>query len=60
MLSCFSWSSLVTGPKFHTNIIGSGFGTIFVRDLTRRSGILSFEFCPISRDWGELGIPNMA
>ena len=50
--------------KFHVNIItGSGVMTIFFyKGLTGNpeSEIPSSEFCPISGDWGELGIPNLA
>ena len=49
--------------KFHVNIInGSGIMTIsFIRDWPeiRKSEIPPSEFCPISRDWGKLWIPNL-
>ena len=51
-------------PNFHVNIItGSGVVTIFFyKGLTRNleNGNTPFEFCPISGDWGELGVPNLA
>ena len=50
--------------KFHVNIItGSGITTIFFyKGLTkiRKSEIPSSEFCPISGDWDELWVPNLA
>ena len=50
--------------KFHVNIItGSGDMTIsFYRRFTKngKSEIKPSEFCPVSGDWGELGIPNLA
>ena len=46
--------------KFHTNIItGSGVAKTVYKGLTRNPEILLSEFCPISGDWGELGIPNL-
>ena len=51
-------------PNFHVNIItGSGVVTIFFyKGLTRNleNGNTPFEFCPISGDWGELEVPNLA
>ena len=59
--------SLVTfsyWSKFHVNIItGSGIMAIFFyKDWPeiRKSEIPLSEFCPISEDWGELCIPNLA
>ena len=50
--------------KFHVNIItSSGAMTVFYLkgiDLNRKSEIPPSEFCPISGDWGKLGIPNLA
>ena len=48
--------------KFHVSIItGSGIMTIFFyKGLTRNPEIPPSEFCPISGDWGELWIPNLA
>ena len=50
--------------KFHVNIItGSGIMTIFFyKGLTRnwKSEIPPSEFFPISGDWGQLWIPNLA
>ena len=49
--------------KFHVNIIaGSRFVIIFFyKGLTRypEAEIPPSKFCPISGDWGELGIPNL-
>ena len=49
--------------KFHVNII-TGFGIMaifFYKGLTRNPEIGNpFEFCPISGDWDELWIPNLA
>ena len=49
---------------FHVNMItSSGVMTIFFyKGLTRNSilGNTPSESCPISRDWGKLGIPNLA
>ena len=49
--------------KWHVNVItGSGGMTIFFkRDWPeiRKSEIPRSEFCPISGDWGELGISNL-
>ena len=50
--------------KFHVNIItGSGVMIIFFdKRLTSilEIGIAPSEFCLISGDWGEVGIPNLA
>ena len=51
--------------KFHANIItGSGVTTIFsfIRDWPEILKLEkpSSEFCPISREWDKLGIPNQA
>ena len=50
--------------KFQVNIItGSGVTAIFVYKRSTRNPeirILQFEFCPISGDWGELGIHYLA
>ena len=49
--------------RFHVNIIiDSRVLTIFLyKGLTRNQEIGNTppEFCPISRDWGKLGIPNL-
>ena len=65
----FFWCSFVSlikfsyWSKFHVNVItGSGVMTIFFyKELTRNPqiGIPPPEFCPISGDQGELGIPNL-
>ena len=48
--------------KFHViNITGSEIMTIFFhKGLTRSLAIGNTEFCQISGDWGNLGIPNLA
>ena len=50
--------------KFHVHIVtGSGITIIFfIRDWPEiwKSEIPQSEFCPISRDWGKLGIANLA
>ena len=48
--------------EFHVNFItGSGVMTIsFNMRLTRNLEIPPSEFCPISGDWDEVGIPNLA
>ena len=66
----FFWRCIVSLAKFsywsksHANVItGSGIMIIFfVRDWSeiRKSEIPRSEFCPISRDWSELWIPNFA
>ena len=67
MSSLKSFISLVKysyWSKFHINIItGSGVTTIFFyKGLTRNPeiGNTPSEFRPISGDWDELGIPNLA
>ena len=71
MTSCqFFWRCFVPiveftyWPKFLGNIItGSGVLTIFFyNELTTNSkiGNTPVELCPISTDWGKLGIPNLA
>ena len=50
--------------KFHINVItGSGVTTIsFYKGLIRNPeiGNTPSDFCPISGDWDDLGIPNLA
>ena len=48
--------------RFHVNIItGSGVIIIFFnKGLTRNPEIPPSEFCPLSEDWGKLGIQNLA
>ena len=55
-------SSLVTGPSFISVSSLELWPFTFIRDWSeiRKSETPSSEFCPISRDWGELGIPNLA
>ena len=63
----FFWCCFVFLVKFsylsksHVNIItGSGVMTIsFYNRLTRNLEIPPSEFCPISGDWGKLGVPNL-
>ena len=46
--------------KFHVNIItGSGVVTVFFYERSRNQKYF-YEFCPISGDWGELEISNLA
>ena len=59
----FSLAKLSYWSKFPVNIItGSEVMTISVyKGLTRNLEIGSLsDFCPISGDWGELEIPNLA
>ena len=60
----FLLSSLVTGPSFMSisSLILELWQFSFVRDRPeiRKSEILPFEYCPISGDWTELEIPNLA
>ena len=68
--SIFFWCCFVSlvkfsyWSKFHVNIVTrSGIMTIFFyKGLTRnwKSEILPSEFFPISGDWGQLWIPNLA
>ena len=55
---------LVTGPSFMpiTSLVLDLWQFSFIRDWSeiRKSEILLSEFCPISGDWGELGIPYLA
>ena len=45
--------------KFYVNII-TGSGIISFIRIDQKSEIPPSEFCPISGDWGELWIPNLA
>ena len=60
----FLLSSLVTGPSFMSisSLVLELWQFSFIRDWPeiRKSEILLSEFCPISGDWGELGIPYLA
>ena len=60
----FLLSSLVTGPSFMSisSLVLELWQFSFIRDWPeiRKSEIPPSEFCPISGDWGELGIPNLA
>ena len=55
---------LVTGPSFMSisSLVLELWQFSFIRDWPeiRKSEIPPSEFCPISGDWGELGIPNLA
>ena len=57
-----SSSSLVYWSKFHVNIITCSGVMLTFKDWpeTQKSEISTSEFCPISGDWSELGIPNSA
>ena len=60
----FLFSSLVTGPSFMSisSLVLELWQFSFIRDWPeiRKSEIPPSEFCPISGDWGELWIPNLA
>ena len=60
----FLLSSLVTGPSFMSisSPVLELWQFSFIRDWPeiRKSEIPPSEFCPISGDWGELWIPNLA
>ena len=60
----FLLSSLVTGPSFMSvsSLVLESWQFLFIRDWPeiRKSEIPPSEFCPISGDWGELWIPNLA
>ena len=60
----FFLSSLVTGPSFMSisSLVLELWQFSFIRDWPeiRKSDITPSEFCPISGDRGELGIPNLA
>ena len=60
----FFLSSLVTGPSFKSisSLVLESWQFYFIRDWPeiRKSEIPSSEFCPISGDWDELWIPNLA
>ena len=59
----FLLSHLVTGPSFMSisSLVLELWQFSFVRYLTeiRKSKIPPSEFCPVSGDWGKLGIPNL-
>ena len=60
----FLLSSLVTGPSFMSiwSLVLELWQFLFIRDWPeiRKSEILPSEFCLISGDWGNQGIPNLA
>ena len=60
----FLLSILVTGLSFMSisSLVLELWQFPFIRDWPeiRKSEIPLFQFCPISEDWGELGIPNLA
>ena len=60
----FLLSSLVTDPSFMliSSLVLELWQFSFIRDWPeiRKSEIPPSEFCPISGDWGELWIPNLA
>ena len=57
-------SSLVTGSSFMSisSLVVELWQFLFIRDWPeiRKSEISPSQLCPISRDWGELGITNLA
>ena len=61
-LTLFFFVKFSCWSKFHVNIItGSAIMTIsFYKGLTRNPEIPPSELCPISGDWGELWMPNLA
>ena len=60
----FLSSSLVTGPRFMSmsSLVLELWQFSFLRDWPEiwKSEIPPNEFCPVSEDWGELGILNLA
>ena len=62
-VTLFLLSSLVTGLSFMaiSSLVLELWEFSFIRDWpeTRKLEIPSSEFCPISGDWDELGIPNL-
>ena len=60
----FLLSGLVTGPSFMSisSLVLELWQFSFIKDWQeiRKSEIPLYEFCPISGDWGELWIPNLA
>ena len=60
----FLLSSLVTGPSFIliSSLVLELWQLSFIRDWPkiRKSEKPPSEFCPISEDWGNLWIPNLA
>ena len=63
-LVLFVLRSLNAGPSFMSisSLVLELWQFSFIRDWPeiRKSEIPPSEFCPISGDWGELGIPNLA
>ena len=63
-MSLFFLSSLVTGPNFMSisSLVLELWQFTFVRNWPEiyKSEIPPSEFCPISRDWSKLAIPNLA
>ena len=60
----FFLSSLITGPSIMSiaSLVLELWQLSFTRDWpeNRKSEIPPSEFCPISGDWGKLGVPNLA
>ena len=58
----FLLSSLVTGPSFMSSLVLELWQSFFIRDWPeiRKLEIPPSKFCPISGDWAELWIPNLA
>ena len=63
-VAVFILSSLVTGASFMpiSWLVLKLWSFSFIKDWPeiRKWEILLPEFCPLSRDWGRLGIPNLA
>ena len=61
-VALFLLSSLVTGPSFMSVSSLELWPFTFIRDWSeiRKSKTPPSKFCPISRDCGKLGIPNLA
>ena len=63
-VAVFWLSSVVTGPNFmSTSLLVLElwqFSILRTWPELRKSEMLPSEFCPVSRDWGDLGISNLA
>ena len=63
-VALFLLSGLVTGPSFMSisSLVLELWQVSFIRDWpkTQKSEIPPSEFCPISADWDEVEIPNLA
>ena len=58
----FALSTLVTDPSFMSvsSLVLELWQFLFIRDWPEIRKLEIPQFCPISGDWGELGIPNSA